>query len=204
MSSIHQHLACVAEEIGVVKKDRTNEGQHFQFRGIDDLLNAVHPILAAQGVNILPAYELVERYERITRNGAVMEFAILRGTFTFTGPEGDSVTVATIGQGADTADKACNKAMSAALKYALVQTFTVPTKDMDDSDAATEEETVAVPPIDVDAAMLIIGKTDEPGLTKMLGTLPHAIASGRISEDDAARLELAIESRKDALEVESA
>lgn len=137
--SIHVLMAKVAADVGAVSKDRQNEQQKFKFRGIDDLMNALHQHLAEHGVNLLPSFRMLERYDRPTQRGGLMEFVIVEGTFTFTGPIGDSVTVTTIGQASDSADKATNKAMSAALKYALIQTFTVPTRDMDDADRTTTE-----------------------------------------------------------------
>jgi predicted RNA-binding protein with PIN domain len=73
-----------------------------------------------------------------------MAYVVIQGDFKFICPGADtdwtSVTVTTIGEAADTSDKATNKAMSAALKYALIQTFSVPTKDMDDADRVTVEQ----------------------------------------------------------------
>jgi hypothetical protein len=60
----------------------------------------------------------------------------MRVAFHFYGPAGDNVTATTLGEASDTADKASNKAMSAALKYALMQTFMIPVDagSLDDGD----------------------------------------------------------------------
>jgi hypothetical protein len=60
----------------------------------------------------------------------------MRVAFHFYGPAGDRVTAVTMGEASDVADKASNKAMSAALKYALIHTFMIPVDagSLDDGD----------------------------------------------------------------------
>jgi hypothetical protein len=54
--------------------------------------------------------------------------------------DGSSVTTVITGEAMDSGDKATNKAMSVALKYALLQMFLIPTDDMRDPDATTHPE----------------------------------------------------------------
>jgi len=199
MTTIHQALAAVSADIGAVEKGRHSEHGNFMFRGIDDLMNSLHPILANHGVNILPSYERIERYDRTTRNGGINEVVVLRGRFTFSGPEGDTVEVTTIGQASDVSDKATNKAMSAAMKYALIQTFTIPTHDMEDADATVIENAQPLPPVDVTAALEFVEGATEAGLTRTLDALPAMLNAGRISAEDAVRIESAVEARRDVL-----
>ena len=147
--------------------------------------------------------EVLERYDRTTRSGNTLEYVLVEGRFRFTGPAGDHAEVVTIGQGSDTSDKACNKAMSAAIKYALIQTFVIPTRDMTDADATTEEMGSPLPPIDMDAALGAVAVASEDTLRRMGATIPGSVTQGRLTIEDAARLEHAIETRLDALEVEA-
>ncbi len=48
----------------------------------------------------------------------------------------------TWGEGLDNSDKATNKAMSGAMKYALIELFCVPTQDVEDSDRTSPENGV--------------------------------------------------------------
>jgi hypothetical protein len=60
--------------------------------------------------------------------------------YDFYAEDGSKVTVGPIpAEGLDSGDKATNKALSAALKYALIQTFSVPTEDMAEADLETPE-----------------------------------------------------------------
>ncbi len=60
--------------------------------------------------------------------------------YDFFAEDGSKVTVGPIpAEGLDSGDKATNKALSAALKYALIQTFSIPTEDMAEADLESPE-----------------------------------------------------------------
>lgn len=146
---ITQALVTVGGELARVgiSKDRRNEQQNFRFRGIDDVMNVVSPILAKHHVLFLVDYEDYPDVERVTAKGATLIYAKVKGTFTFvSAQDGSQVQVTTFGVAMDSGDKACNKAMSAALKYALLQTFLIPTESNEDADATTPEASTPKPP----------------------------------------------------------
>ena len=122
-----------------ISKDRSNQQQGYKFRGIDDCLNALAPLLAEHGVIIYP--EVLERgvIERETRNGGALFYVTVKVKYTFAADDGSSFPVTTYGEAMDSADKATNKAMSAAYKYAVIQTFCIPTEGDNDADAHTHE-----------------------------------------------------------------
>jgi hypothetical protein len=77
----------------------------------------------------------------------------VRGEYDFISAEdGSKVTACTYGEGMDTSDKSTNKAMSAALKYAIIQAFSIPTEELLDSEkdhiepTAKRPETKPAPP----------------------------------------------------------
>jgi len=53
--------------------------------------------------------------------------------------DGSKATARTFGEAMDSGDKATNKAMSAAYKYACFQTFAIPTEGDNDADAHTHQ-----------------------------------------------------------------
>ena len=59
--------------------------------------------------------------------------------FRIYGPDGSHVDVVTWGEARDAADKATNKAMTGAFKYAIMQAFMVPTQDLQDADQFSPE-----------------------------------------------------------------
>ena len=51
---IYKALCAIQKEIGVIGKDKKNQQQGFMFRGIDQVMNTLHPILAEFGVVVIP------------------------------------------------------------------------------------------------------------------------------------------------------
>lgn len=132
--TIHQALAAVMADIGQVSKNDWNDHQKFKFRGIDALHNAVYGPLCKHGVFVAP--EVIEAHyaDVQTSQGKPSRQATLRVRYTFHGPAGDSVAVVSQGEAMDSGDKATPKALAVAFKYALLQTFVIPTQDQDDPD----------------------------------------------------------------------
>lgn len=128
-----------------IAKGRRNQQQGYQFRGIDDVYNALSPVLAKHRLCILPRVTERQVQERETQRGGVLFYVTVRVEFDFVSAEDGSVhTVCTYGEAMDSADKATNKAMSAAYKYAAFQTFCIPTEADNDADASTPEPSKAV------------------------------------------------------------
>ena len=121
-----------------IGKDRRNEQQGYSFRGIDDVYNALAPILSDVGLCILPAVKSREVVERTSGNGRTLFYVNVDVDFTFVSTkDGSSHIVSMPGEAMDSGDKATNKAMSAAYKYACLQTFCIPTEGDNDADATT-------------------------------------------------------------------
>lgn len=132
---IFQLIPKVMEAIGAIGKDRKNDAQGYKFRGIEDFYNAAHPALVKHGVFCCPQVLECESQDRVNpTNGKSSIRVTMKVLHKFYGPDGSSVDVVTCGEGVDSSDKATNKAMSAAMKYALIELFSVPTQDVEDAD----------------------------------------------------------------------
>ncbi len=113
-----------------IGKNSKNKTQGWQFRGIDAVYNALAPLLAKHDLMILPRIKNRTVCERQTRNGGVLFYVTVDAEFDFiSAKDGSKHTVATIGEAMDSGDKATNKAMSIALKYAAFQSFFIPTEE---------------------------------------------------------------------------
>lgn len=126
-----------------IAKNRTNtQGASYKFRGIDDVFNAVSPLLAEHGLCILPRMISRQCDERQSKSGGALFYVTVEAEFDFVSAEdGSKHTVRTFGEAMDSGDKATNKAMSAAYKYAAFQAFAIPTEGDNDADAHTHEVT---------------------------------------------------------------
>ena len=123
-----------------ISKDRKNKEQGYQFRGIDDLYNALAQHLSDAGLCILPRILKRDMTERKSAKGNPMFSVVVEAEFEFVSAhDGSKHTVKTFGEAMDMADKATNKAMSAAYKYACLQTFCIPTEGDNDADGTTPD-----------------------------------------------------------------
>ena len=138
---IYKAINAVQTELSTIgiTKDRTNsQGFGYKFRGIDDVYNAISPLLAKHGLCILPRVLTRECVERISKSGGALFYVTVEVEFDFVSAEdGSKHTVKTFGEAMDSGDKATNKAMSAAYKYAAFQAFNIPTESDNDADAVT-------------------------------------------------------------------
>jgi hypothetical protein len=144
-SKIPKVYAAIAEvmaelaKVGIGKNNK-NTQQGYKFRGIDDVYNALAPLLAKTRLLILPRVLNRLVTERETKSGGVLFYVVLDVEFDLvSGVDGSKHTVRVAGEAMDSGDKATNKAMSAAYKYACMEVFCIPTEGDNDADANTHE-----------------------------------------------------------------
>lgn len=138
--NVYKAISAVQGELAKIgiAKDRQADGvgASYKFRGIDDVYAALSPLLAENGLVIIPRVLSRELTERQTKNGGVLHYVALRVEFDLVSAEdGSTHTAATFGEAMDSSDKATNKAMSAAYKYMAFLTFGIPTDGDNDADA---------------------------------------------------------------------
>lgn len=141
--NIYESISAVMKDIGAVGKNSRNEQQKFMFRGIDDVMNSLNPALIKNKVFIVPQIIDQKREERMTSKGGTLIYSICTVKYTFFAEDGSSIEAVVIGEGMDSGDKATNKAMSIAFKYACFQVFCIPTEEMKESDPDNECHEVA-------------------------------------------------------------
>lgn len=139
---IYKKMSEVMKDIGSIAKAQTNSAQGFKFRGIDQFVNSLYPALTKHNVFMTPRVtEYKQELKDVVRsNGkaAVDKHVSILMEYDFYAEDGSKVTVGPVpAEGLDSGDKATNKALSAALKYCLIQTFSIPTEDMTDGDSDT-------------------------------------------------------------------
>ena len=134
--------------VGAIGKDSVNTQQKYKFRGIDAVYNALNPVMSELGLFICPEIIDHRREERESVNffdgkekKTLLKYSILTIKYRMFAPDGSFVECTVVGEGMDSGDKASNKAMSVALKYAMFQLLMIPTEEMIDPDAETHEVT---------------------------------------------------------------
>lgn len=139
--NIYAALNSINSEISCISKSRKNTVQNFSFRGIDDVMNELHDLFSKHKVVILP--EVLEHTMTScpASNNRVQFRSIVKVKYSFVAEDGSHCDTIAIGEGMDMGDKSTSKALSIALKYALLQTFLIPTEEKKDPDADTPEPT---------------------------------------------------------------
>ncbi len=141
---VYQAINAVMRDLASegIGKHRRNTQQGYSFRGIDDVYNALSSALSRHGLVMLPRILNRTAEERATARGGVLFYVTVEAEFDLVCAEdGSTHTIRTWGEAMDSADKATNKAMSAAYKYAAMQAFCIPTEGDNDADATTHEVT---------------------------------------------------------------
>lgn len=130
--TVHARICDAMKAVESISKDKRNAGQGYNFRGIDDVYNELHPILAAHG--LFTTSEVLEdkHEERASQKGGLLIYRVFKLKYTVWGRNGDCVSSTIIGEGMDSGDKASNKALAVGHKYALMQLFSIPTEDAKD------------------------------------------------------------------------
>ena len=161
INKIQAELASVG-----IAKDSRNQAQGYNFRGIDSVYNALANLLANNGLCILPRCTERICVERVTAKGTTLFYVTIRVEFDFVAREdGSKHTIITYGEAMDSGDKATNKAMSAAYKYACLQAFCIPTEGDNDADSTTHT-VIPDPAITEEQAATIEALLTEVGANK--------------------------------------
>lgn len=197
-------VACAAEiaEHGI-SKDRKNAQQGYNFRGIDDVYNALAPIISKNYLAILPRVMKREVIERATKSGGALFYTTVEVEFDFVSALDESKhTVKTYGEAMDSGDKSTNKAMSAAYKYACMQAFCIPTEGDNDADSTTHEVAPKpeIKPVDGNEFLLMQNAIKSAGSMDALKSewakIAAAIKSGRMTDAQIKGLEKEKDKRK--------
>jgi hypothetical protein len=138
--SVYAAITAVTAELASagIPKARFNAADEYSYRSIDDLLNRLAPLLAKHRLCVLPSVGERQATERLGDNLQLLINVALHVSFTLVSAEdGSSHCVEAYGEALDAGDKATAKAMSAAYKSAMLQTFCIPVGADEDADAAS-------------------------------------------------------------------
>ncbi len=139
MAKIHEQIPKIMADVGHISKDKKNAAQGYSFRGIDDVYEAAQLVMAKHGVFPVPEVLEERTEERVTPKGSLLIYRVLKMRYTLYADDGSSISAIVIGEGMDSGDKASNKAMSVAEKYAFLQILMIPTREAKDPEEDSHE-----------------------------------------------------------------
>jgi hypothetical protein len=134
---IYKSIAAAMNDVTAVGKNGKNTMQNYKFRGVEDVYNSLHPILAKHKLFSVPEVLEDVTEERTTDKGKNLIYRVLKIKYSMFAEDGSSVSGVVIGEGMDTGDKAANKSMSIGHKYFLSQLFCIPTAETTDGETDT-------------------------------------------------------------------
>lgn len=123
----------VRREIRAIGKGElyNQSGTRFNFRGVDTVVNVFGPVTLKHGVHVLPVQTTAVYSDKTAKSGSKMRECAVTVTWQIMGPKGDTLTLQTMGEALDLADKATTKAQSVALRTLLLSTGLTPTHEAD-------------------------------------------------------------------------
>lgn len=129
--NIYESIAAIQVDVDFIGKEKqTQSGAKFKYRGVDQVLNTLHPLFGKHKVFAVPeVLEILNREERKTKEGNTVLYQVLKIKYTFYAEDSTSVSAVVVGEAMDSGDKVSNKCMSVAYKYACFQILSIPTED---------------------------------------------------------------------------
>lgn len=146
-SGLAAKMAAAMAEVGRVEKRGRNTAQDYKYARADDVAEQTRGVLAKHGIALFAdvledgVREIVIPPAKEGFTGKTLRVSRVRVAWTFVDSEtGESRTVHTPGEGMDSGDKGIYKAMTGAMKYALMLGFLIPTGDGDPERASEADE----------------------------------------------------------------
>jgi hypothetical protein len=128
--NLRQKLAVVRRRLAYVQKRGHNPRFNYNYATAADIAGAVGDILAELGVVVVPRLESISHEAVRPGRSEAEHVARVLMSYSFVDVDtAEEITVKTAGEGLDSGDKAPYKAMTGALKYALLQSFLLATGD---------------------------------------------------------------------------
>jgi hypothetical protein len=125
--------------------DGGQKGGSFSYRGIDDLMNLVGPLLRRHGLAIIPSVEVANYRDIVRSGGGASREITVQVTYTIIGPLGDTMVGRSVGEAIDNGDKGTAKAMSVAYRVFLLQSLCLPTDEPDPDSEVYERSSAPAP-----------------------------------------------------------
>jgi len=146
--SIYAAFSAAMEEVQAVRKEGFNDSQRYNFRGVDQVVNAVGPIFRKHKIIPVPYHCVAGYRDVLTSTGKPTREVTTTCTYRFYGPAGDYIEAVVPGESLDSGDKGTAKAMSVAYRIVLLQSLCIPTDDRDpDQDSYERAVSAPVDPI---------------------------------------------------------
>jgi hypothetical protein len=156
-SALAVKMSAIMGSVPKMIKNGNNVAQHYSFVTAEDVKATIRPLLKKHGVALFSEMHDIQRATSTNKNGTTVVTVVVRMRFTLVdGESGESFSCEWIGEANDYADKAVNKAATAAEKYWLINTFLLSTSEvLQDADeiSISIDESIRLASVDVASAV---------------------------------------------------
>jgi len=145
--NINTAILAIMEKVSYVQKERSKD-VNYTLKTENAVIQAIRPAMLEHGVFMYPVgvRDIHESQFEAGKYKNIWNRVICVHVFRFLHAASDThIDVEVLGDGADTGDKAGNKSMTTAKKYALLQTFLLETGDDPDLAQSPSETSKAAP-----------------------------------------------------------
>lgn len=134
-TSLASKIVQVMKAVDSIPKRGHNAAQNYDYAMDFDISDACRQAMVKVNIAAFPRVTSHTVREITTTKGNVLNINTVTMEFTIKdGDSGEEITIATVGEGMDSGDKGCYKAMTGATKYALLKLFQIPTGDDPEDD----------------------------------------------------------------------
>lgn len=165
-------LSLVMADVQSVGKEGFNKAQGFNFRGVDAVVNAVGPALRKHGLVVLPRVINKSHRDFETTKGALMHECVVEVEYTFTAEGCEPLVCSSVGESADSGDKATAKAMSVAYRTMWLQALCIPTDEPDPDEMSVQRGAPEMIP-SAEAKTRLVAKSSEAIAKQLWGDRPN-------------------------------
>jgi len=143
---LYAKLVEVSKAVERIPKNGTNAFHGYKYAMEADVSETVRKELAGRGIVFVPSVVSTSHREIQTAKGKTDQLVTVVLTCKFTDAEtGETVEFGAAGEGYDSGDKGLYKAITGAVKYALMKFFLIPTGDDPEADHRTDAATAESP-----------------------------------------------------------
>lgn len=186
--NIYQRLLAVMEAVGYIQKEDKKVNNQYTFVSHDAVSAKLRPALIANGILAVPSVKASSQDGNMTK-------VTMQVTFVNVDKPEDRVEVESFGYGIDPQDKGPGKAMSYAVKYALLKVFSLETGDDPERDNIPHHPACLSESELADFKLALREADDEESLLK----IGNGIAGSKASDKQKAELSAEYSKRRKAL-----
>jgi len=144
--NIAAKLVKIMQKCAYVQKDAENKEQKYKYVSAAAVLEKINPALVEANMISIPEFWIESEREKATARGGIWQLVTVQCKLTIIDADsGESVTVVSLGTGADPGDKATAKAQTMALKYAWLTALNIETGDEPENDGRTDQQLFTQP-----------------------------------------------------------